>query len=215
MKKFLKILLCIVVIVILIFFVYLLRNYSIINSLRDKWNNNCNVNNYHITKKISQGDSYIVSDMYKLNEKGKLVNHDINLTDFSIVENTTIFSNETRTTYWDFGDGNSKSISTNSSIPEIKIPNPFNLYTKESNSNLLIELIKTHIKTISFNDKECYLISNSMFSNMYIDKETGLLLKTYNGTATLEDGEKQQIEEYYYYEFNKVQPENVEEPNIE
>lgn len=212
MNKFLKVLLSIVVIIILIFSIYLLRNYTIINSLHKKWSNTFSNSNYHILKKTSQGNTYIVSNMYKMGEKGKLTNYLINLENFDIVENITIFSNET-TTYWDFGD--TKNVTENSSIPELKIPNPYNLYTKESNSNVLVELIKTHIKTTTYNDRECYLISNTMLSNMFIDKETGLLMKAFNGITTLENGKKQQIEENYYYEFNTVTTENVEEPNIE
>lgn len=211
MKKFFKIILLVVIIIMLIFSIYLLRNYIIIKYLHKKWSNTYNNNNYHILKKTSQGNEYIVSDMYKIGEKEKLINHLIKLENFDIIENITIFSNKV-TTYWNFGD--TKNITENSSIPELKIPNPYELYTRENN-NILIELIKTNIKTTSYNDKEYYIISNTMQSNMYIDKENGLLKKAVNGAVTLENGEKQPIEENYYYEFNTVKLENVEEPNAD
>lgn len=211
-NKVVKLVLLIFLVIVLVIIVYLVRNFYIINSLQNKLDLVSDKSNYHINQRTTQASSYMILDMYKTTEKSKLIEHRISLDDFSSIENITIF-NDNVTTYTNFGE--SKSVNTNSTVQEIEINNPYKLYTKESESNILVELMKTYIKSTTYNGKDCYLISNSMFSNMYVDKENGLLLKIHNGTSTLENGEKYQVETTYYYEFDTVTEENVIEPNIE
>lgn len=210
-KKLLKYIITIFILIIIILIVYLMRNYFIIKSLEKNFYNISNTNNYYVKQTTNQASTISVLEMYKKENKGKLIEHLISLNDFQILEMTTIFDNKI-TTYMNLGTEKIKK--ENSMTQQLEIPNPYKLYSKESDSNIIVELFKTHIYTITYNNKECYLITNSLIKNMYIDKETGLLLKLSKGISTTEKGETQEIENIYYYNFGTITDEDIKISNI-
>lgn len=211
MKKILKYIIIVILAIIAVLIIHLIRNFYIINSLKAKFDLLYRESNYHIQQRTSQASSYIIFDMFKTSENSKLVEHRFSLEDYSNMTSTSFFSDEV-ITYIDTNEN--KYTNTNSNVQEIKIVNPYNLYSKNSQSNILVELMKTKISSIQYADTNCYLITNSMVSNMYIDKSTGLVLKQYNGTST-QNNISCPIETTYFYEFNTVTQQDVLDTNIE
>ena len=48
----------------------------------------------------------------------------------------------------------------------------------------------------------------------YFEKETGLIIREFNGTSTKENGEVTNLVTDYRYEFNNVKDEDIIEPDI-
>ncbi len=212
MKKVFKVIILIIILLLLITVIHLLRNYFIIRKLQNKLTETTLSKNYQIKQTIEQPLSYVVLNMFQTEKQGKLVEHRVSLENFEVLENITIFNDNSVTTYNKLND--EKTINYNSTTRQLKIINPYNLYTSDSDSSLIIELFKTKISTIEYNNKKCFCISNSMTHDMYIDKETGLVLRTLNGNVTSSNGDNIEIENKYMYVFDKVTNEDVLEPNI-
>ena len=83
---------------------------------------------------------------------------------------------------------------------ESKIINPYNLYFSKEGFG---ELLKTKITTITYNNKECYLIQNSFYNYAIVDKNTGLLYEQPNGYSTKNGNDISTIF-IYNYTFNTL-----------
>lgn len=206
-----KILVIVPLILLVLVIMQIGRNYVIIKSLKEKLDQYLESNNYYIRKAISTYNTYRVFDMYKKDNKGKLIENSFSLEDFKDIERITMFEDKV-VTYEDF-DGN-KKIDENSTVAEVVILNPYSLYSKDSEVNILDELFKTSIKSIDYNGRPCYLINNSLKNEgMLVEKSTGLLVKLYKGFIELDNGNKVETEYRYYYEFDKVTDNDIKEPN--
>ena len=65
------------------------------------------------------------------------------------------------------------------------------------------------------NNKKCYKIRIDKNLIVYIEKDTGLVLKKKEGYITKEDKVKDKNIIEYLYEFNNVTEEDMKEPNLE
>lgn len=208
-KKILKTILIILLVLFVLFLLHSFRNFMIIRKLQKNIEPYLSSTNYHLHSINSQdnGDS-IVMDYYK---KG--------LKETSIIERVSEKNPTKISTYI-----NDESITTYIDTPSEKYVTPnrnivlsINIYNWcESDNNWQTFLISAfcNIRTSKYNEKDCYIISNffspyflyeSFDSNLlYVEKDTGLLLKTQVGSMVSERS----------YEFNTVNDSFFVQPNI-
>ena len=208
-KKILKIILIILLVLFVLFLLHSFRNFMIIKKLQKSIEPYLSSTNYHLHSINSQdnGDS-IVMDYYKKGSK-----------ETSIIERVSEKNPTKISTYKD-----DESITTYIDTPSEKYVTPnrnivlsINIYNWcESDNNWQTFLISAfcNIKSSKYNEKDCYIISNffspyflydSSDSNLlYVEKDTGLLLKTQVGSMVSERS----------YEFNTVDDSFFVQPNI-
>lgn len=208
-KKILKTILIILLVLFVLFLLHSFRNFMIIRKLQKSIEPYLSSTNYHLHSINSQdnGDS-IVMDYYKKGSK-----------ETSIIERVSEKNPTKISTYKD-----DESITTYIDTPSEKYVTPnrnivlsINIYNWcESDNNWQIFLISAfcNIKSSKYNEKDCYIISNffspyflydSSDSNLlYVEKDTGLLLKTQVGSMVSERS----------YEFNTVDDSFFVQPNI-
>ena len=208
-KKILKIILIILLVLFVLFLLHSFRNFMIIRKLQKSIEPYLSSTNYHLHSINSQdnGDS-IVMDYYKKGSK-----------ETSIIERVSEKNPAKISTYKD-----DESVTTYIDTPSEKYVTPnrnivlsINIYNWcESDNNWQTFLISAfcNIRTSKYNEKDCYIISNffspyflydSFDSNLlYVEKDTGLLLKTQVGSMVSERS----------YEFNTVNDSFFVQPNI-
>lgn len=208
-KKILKTILIILLVLFVLFLLHSFRNFMIIRKLQKSIEPYLSSTNYHLHSINSQdnGDS-IVMDYYKKGSK-----------ETSIIERVSEKNPTKISTYID-----DESITTYIDTPSEKYVTPnrnivlsINIYNWcESDNNWQTFLISAfcNIRTSKYNEKDCYIISNffspyflyeSFDSNLlYVEKDTGLLLKTQVGSMVSERS----------YEFNTVDDSFFVQPNI-
>ena len=215
LKKFnrkIKTLKAIILIVLLIFLISTTRKMVIISSLSKKAENHVNSTNYHRITYGYQPDYYVKTEVYTLGNK-------------QAVFTTQIVNGEKKELkiYGENGKiNNIYSESQGEKIAQlnvngemiVNIPNP--TYLENNIIQLFLASIFSSINTRTINSKECYYISNpgnyyifaTTGDGMYLDKETGLTVRT----NANEDGTWPQAD--YIYEFNTVTEQDFEEPDI-
>ena len=208
-KKILKTILIILLVLFVLFLLHSFRNFMIIRKLQKSIEPYLSSTNYHLHSINSQdnGDS-IVMDYYKKGSK-----------ETSIIERVSEKNPTKKSTYI-----NDESVTTYIDTPSEKYVTPnrnivlsINIYNWcESDNNWQTFLISAfcNIRTSKYNEKDCYIISNffspyflyeSFDSNLlYVEKDTGLLLKTKVGSMVSERS----------YEFNTVNDSFFVQPNI-
>lgn len=206
-KNVLKIVLTLIAVLLIFLIVHTIRNYVIVTNLQDKLAEYNNSTNYHIKSLTSENDGAIVKiDYYKKDNKQVIfMEREINseLTKISMYDNGERTDNFTETK-------DSKIVQLNDG----KIM-PLGIYNHLENDNkwqTFLGCVKAKIKLVKYNGKECYIIKDFMSltsltfedAEVYIDKETGLLVKTTEAN-TVNERE---------YEFNMVDDSIFSEPDI-
>lgn len=208
-KKILKIILIILLVLFVLFLLHSFRNFMIIKKLQKSIEPYLSSTNYHLHSINSQdnGDS-IVMDYYKKGSKETSIIERVsekNPTKISIYIN-----DESVTTYID--TPSEKYVTPNRNI--VLSINIYNWCESDNNWQTFLISAFCNIRTSKYNEKDCYIISNffspyflyeSFDSNLlYVEKDTGLLLKTQVGSMVSERS----------YEFNTVDDSFFVQPNI-
>lgn len=158
-----------------------------------------------------QTDNEGVSELYSYNGVEKLVidYDDFTYMHFSVKDEEA--KTNTVTSYYTMKDGSKKVMCEEvyNDVDDIEGVTQIDEEDIKSNSSLITWIItgfNQKIKTDTFNDRECYVIYDG-YSEVYFDKETGLILKSISKTG--ED------EEYvgYEYKFDVVTKEDVTQPD--
>ena len=206
-KNVLKIALIVIAIFLVILIVHTIRNYVIVTDLQNKIVEYNGSTNYHIKSVSTENNGTIVKmDYYRKDGKQvvfleRKVNNEIT--------KISMYNNGERTdTFTETKD--SKIAQLNSgTIMSVDI---YNHLENDSKWQTLLGCISAKIKSVDYNGKECYIIKEFMSSTsltfegaeIYIDKETGLLVKS------TEAGIVNERE----YEFNMVNDSIFTEPDI-
>lgn len=220
MRKFnakLKILKIIILIIIAILLICIGRKSIIMSNLSKKYEENSNAKNYHIKTYIYSGTNSQVVDTYCKDGKTLTILTSLNNENFSkIIEYS---DNDKTNTYME---------SSNEKIAFLNSETKLKLF---SNSNSIYENVKRYfvknsilasIRSVKCNGIDCYYISN--FQNniipngdgdygIYLDKKTGLPIRVLGGTVG-SSAETNDTVIDYYYEFNTVKDEDIQEPDI-
>lgn len=173
----LKLILILIIILIIAYFAFFIRNYLIINDIRNKASKYNNMTNYsYITlNKHENGSSSAITFIKKDN------NIRYEIVDTNKEENTiTIWKDlETKEGITSFPyqkvavKGNEEDMINITGT----VPFEFAYYGDEINGLGLFSLIYTE----EYNDKECYVIDLGDNHKKWIEKDTGIILKTQNG----------------------------------
>ncbi len=218
-KKFsskLKILKTIILIMILIFIGTIGYKFIVIKSMQDKVKQYSDITNFHITKKSYCYDTITTQETFNKDEnyiiRIKRVKED--------GENREIIITKSGNNYITSGEAKVASLNSMQIVSSEKV---YNYLETESLGEFLYGLlISSKISSVKCNGKDCYKIENFKVSGvlfpeygmcLYIDKETGLIVRTEEGTSDSEGKIYTQVSDYKY-EFNTVTDEDLKEPDI-
>lgn len=218
MKKFknrMLILKIIILLIVLIFVIITGRKVIIISDLQNKANEYINSKNYHRIVYTYNKDETGKVEVFVLGDKKhviitRMLENEKNVTEMFFDGDKTNIYRES---------GNEKTVELNQKVTIAEsIYNP--LYT-ENWWYLLIASIRSTVNNKEFNGEQCYYITNfsTPFNDsrdgIYVDKETGLILRGITTTETMTDGDKFVLPTNdYVYEFNTVTEEDFIEPDI-
>lgn len=207
----------IILIIVLIVVVVIARKIIIIKNLQNKVSQYVDLSSYSIRSTTYRGDSISFDEC--------LVNDDryISITNYIDKEN-----NNKAITFSDEGKVNSYIETNGNKIAtlDVEVVAPTKkgvIECLETNSlkEFLYMIFTTRISSEMCDGKECYKIENLKNSNMlyvansyttvYVDKDTGLLVR---GVSVKLDTEDKDLVVDYDYEFNTITDEDIEEPDI-
>ena len=206
-KKILKILGIIIAILIVLILIHTIRNYIIITDLQNKILQYSDSTNYH-AKYITTDESKIIVTMdYYRKDNKEVIFLERNLN--GEINKVSMYTNGEKTNvYTDAKDTKIAQLDTKTKIGI----NIFNQLETSNKWQTFIGSINTTVKPITYKEKDCYYISKFISSGtltfegaaMYIEKDTGLLVKTIEGKTV---SEREQ-------EFNNVDDSIFVEPDI-
>ena len=205
-KKILKIIGIILLVVIVIFLIHTIRNYTIITDLQNKIAKYSDSTNYYMkTTSISNEGMKVTMEYYKKDNK-QVVFIERNLN--GEILKLSMYDNGERTdTFTETSESKIAQLN-NDNITTI---NFYNFLETDNNWQTLLGSISARVKSTNYNGKECYIINGFLSSTSltfegqetYIEKDTGLFVKTI-GDGIIERE----------YEFNKVEDSIFIEPDI-
>lgn len=206
-KKIFKILGILLLVVIAIFLIHTIRNYIIITDLQNKIDNYSNSTNYYTKSVATESNGTVVTMEYYKKDKKEVVFLERNLN--GEISKISMYNNGERTdTFWD----NKESKTAQLDSGTIMGVNIYNFTETDNKWQTFLGSIFANVKCTNYNGKECYIIKGFPSSlsltfegaETYIEKDTGLYLKTIEGDRTTERK----------YEFDKVDDSIFVEPDI-
>ena len=214
-----KKILIVIFILLIIFIAFVIRKMIIFNYLQNKLANYINSENYCESIYQYEGDSLLIQHIYK--KEGKSLSTLKVLTEDDTNHKMTNYSDgEVQHTFIDIKDSKIAILDENTILGGIHITNE--LYT-ENLWQLITMSIFSKITTEKCNGKDCYKIDlvynpSILFDPkakmiIYYEKQTGLRVRAFEGTSTVE-GRTTNMMSDYYYEFNNVTDDDLKEPNI-
>lgn len=207
-----RILKIILLIIVAIFVIRTGRNFIIISSLSNKADNYVSSTNYHKKTTYFDGTGIMIVDTYS--KDGKLVSFLTRITPEETNKISIYKNGETSNLYFENSAEKTAQLHQKDVMIAVNIVNYL-----DSGHNLLATLlgsITSHIKTVSCNGKQCYFITNYLTANwlnsnndgVYIDKETGLMVR-----ETISGDTKDTIADFTH-EFNTISDDIFVEPDI-
>lgn len=208
-KKIIKTIVIIVIVLLFILCIHIFRNVIIISKLQKQVSNYMESSNYHVSKKIFEEDKQkLVIEDYKKGSRRLVI---IENSSEGKISKKSIYYNEKRIDT--FTEENNQKIAELDNENNYHIDGIINVVETENLWQTIISSIGASVKKVKLNDKICYKISNFtskdyMFgedvADAYVEKETGLLLKSENDNTV----------EEFEYEFDNVDENIFIEPNI-
>lgn len=219
-KKFnnkMKILKTVLLVVLLIFILSVSRRMVIIASLNNKINEYTTSTNYYIKASNSYGDSLIITETYKKDNKYVKRIKFLSETSNKVVY-TDYYNGETINGYYQTGfeEGNisTKIVRENSfdTISQPVIPSKVEI---ENPIKFVVMSIFSSITSEKCNEKDCYKVVITEGAIYYIDKETGLTLRTIGEARAGKNAEElYDVITDYQYKFDVVTDDDFIEPDI-
>ena len=212
----LKILKIIILIIILIYIGTIGYKFIVIKSMQNKVKQYSDITNFHIIKKSYCYDTITTQETF--NKDGNYLVHIKRTSEGG--EKREIISTKNGNNYITSGEAKVASLNSMQIVSSEKVYN--NLETESLGEFLYGLVISSKISSVKCNDKDCYKIENFKVSGiafpeygmcLYIDKETGLIVRTEEGTRDSDGKIYTQVSDYKY-EFNTVTDEDLKEPDI-
>ena len=206
-KKILKIIGIVLLIVIVIFLIHTIRNYLIITDLQNKVSQYQNSKNYAIKSVATESNGTTIDLHYykKDNKEALFLERNLN----EDISKISVYNNGERIdTFFDTPEGKIAQLNSGNMMAV----NIYNLTETDSKWQTILGSVAAKIKSVDYNGKECYVIKgflstyslNFEAGETYIDKETGLFVKTIEGERTTERS----------YTFDNVEDNIFIEPDI-
>ncbi len=213
-KKVFKVIGVIVLIAFVLFMVNTIRKLVIIKEIQRTASQYTSSTNYHV-KSIAKGssDEYTTTiDTYlKNNKKLMSIMSSKDTGEFNKI--STYYKEKSQDIFYEGTEGKRVQLDTDESM--LFITGLYDYFENQSKFVLFCSAISSRIETITYNGKECYRVANcpvsstlkednSEIDEVYIDKETGLVIRTHFGNIISERE----------YEFGNVQDEMFIEPDL-
>ena len=210
-KKVLKIVLLIILVILIVFMVITIRRMIIIKALSEKVSKYVTDDNHYekiinnsietetITEYYCKGNNavmFLTTTTKNTGEKRKL---------------TQYFKGDKCNTYIETDKDKIAILDSNGIPSKLTI---WGLDYNDSLWNLFYLAVKTPIRSVKYNNKECYFLNSPIVRNCYMEKDTGLILKAIDGQIEDANGNETDIIVEYNYEFGNVDESIFEEPNI-
>ena len=213
-KKKMKIwkkILIIIGIIFIIFIIHTVRNMIILRGLETKVSKYVDSQN-HYEKIINNTIQTTTVTEYYCKDDKAILNLTTTLKDTGEVRKlTNYFEGEKTNTYID-ANGDKIAMLDSNGIPSKIMIISMNF---DDNFWILLQVSATSfIKSEEYNGKQCYSINGSFLDETYIEKETGLMVRSIQGTSQDETGNKSDIVVEYYYEFDNVDDSVFVEPDL-
>ena len=204
-KRIIKIIGIILIIILIFIAIHTIRNTIIISDLQNKIDNYSNSTNYYTKSVATESNGTVVTMEYYKKDKKEVVFLERN----GEISKISMYNNGERTdTFWD----NKESKTAQLDSGTIMGVNIYNFTETDNKWQTFLGSIFANVKSTNYNGKECYIIKGFPSSlsltfegaETYIEKDTGLYLKTIEGDRTTERK----------YEFDKVDDSIFIEPDI-
>ena len=212
----LKIFLIVILMIFIVFIGIIGYKFIVIKNMQGKIENYKDIKNFHITK-TSYGFNTIVVEETFYKDDNYLV-HVKNISENN--EKKEIISTKNGNNYFIVGE---RKVAAMNSMPIHVDDKVYNHLETENFWEFIVGIFSSNISTVKCNDKDCYKIDNFITSEVlfpeqgmcvYIDKETGLIVRLEEGVRNNETGGFYTQVSDYKYEFNTVTDEDLKEPNI-
>lgn len=205
-KKILKIILIIVFIIFMLFIINTIRKLIIIKDIQKIASQYTSSTNYHIKSVGSGMNDGITTTINSYNKEGKRLVIIERGKDDKVEDKISMYDNgERKSTFSE--TGNEKKVDIDSDFNFSMVVYDYFGGTS-NNMQLLCMAIASKVENIEYNGKKCYRIAlqetNTEIREVYIEKKTGLVIRTHSGSAIAERE----------YEFDTVQDEIFVEPDI-
>jgi len=210
-KKVLKIFGIILLIVFVLLLVHTIRNYIIIKGLQDSFSKYETSNNYYIKSIANESENVTMTINYYKKDNNQVTFMERKTGDEVI--KVAMYDNGERVDVFTDNDKEKtfRVNATGNSMPTVEIVNYFHT---DKNWQTICMSALARIKKETYNEKECYVIKNCISpellyvkdanNDLYIEKETGLCIKSITGNIVTERE----------YEFDKVEDSIFVEPDI-
>lgn len=214
-KKILKCIGIILLVIIAFLIIHTVRNMVIMKQISKKEAQYKNVSNYYIRTTSTQGN---VVDFYRKDKRYIMKLENISPT--GVRKLTNYFDGEKVNTYIEAGNDKIAMLNSNGLPSKMEIRN---LLDDIETKQFIFLAMLASIRNTDLNGLKCYKIGNFLSPNIlmldtnfeiYIEKETGLIIKEQNGTFTDENGNKEPVITDYEYQFDCVTDEDLVEPDI-
>lgn len=223
-KKFnnrMKILKIVLLVILLIFVFRVTRNMIIIVSLDSKINKYATSQNFYLKQILYSEDGV---DIYEVHKKDNRYTTRFKSTSENFKWIATDYHNgQTVNTYVEVKDDEeniSKKRATLNREDEIQLPVITNPIKIDNPINFIFNSLFSNITSDNCNGKDCYRVGIKPFNASdeaiyYIDKETGLTIRSFADSASLKnDGERYDNISDFQYEFDVVTDDDFIEPDI-
>lgn len=205
-KKILKGILIVIAVLIVFLLIHTTRNFIIILNLQDKISEYTDSNNYHIKSVANEKNGVVMTvDYYKKDDKQVIfLERDNNgeITKMSIYD-----TGERKDMFIDTPGSKIAQLDVKTSLVSMQI---YNHLQTESKWQTFLFSMMAKVRSEELNGKDCYRIDNFISSNVlsndegnrvFIDKETGLVVKNYtNGTITEREHEFDNVDDWIFVE---------------
>ena len=220
-NKKMKILKIALLVILLIFMFRVTRNMIIIVSLDRKFNDYATSQNFYLKQILHSEDGTDIAEIYKKDNRNvrkyRTTSETINYVC------TEYYNGQTTNTYYEikYVDENISKKMAYLNKKDETMPVIPNSITTDNPIDFIITSLFSSITTENCNGKDCYRIAikepftSSLIPTYYIEKETGLTIRSLGTGARLKnDGERDDFISDYQYEFDVVTDEDFIEPDI-
>lgn len=188
-KKIFEIIGIVLMIIILMFLIHTIRNYIIITDLQNKVSQYLNNTNYGIKSVSTENDGTVINMEYykKENKEALFLERNLN----GEIAKILVYNNGARIdTFFDTPEGKIAQLDSGNMMAV----NIYNFTETDNKWQTFLGSIMANVKSTDYNGKECYIIKGFLSINSlgfeglttYIDKETGLFVKTIEGEKITE-----------------------------
>ena len=195
MKKYVKYIVILLIIILVIGLIWILRNFVILNKLNKK----ISEANYYMKSTLYTGNKIVSIEKY-VKDKKSLVKYSDNIIIYRDNNNAKMIYDV---------NGSKQVITSANRIPNTNIsPSDKSLATPNWGTAIAVK-----ISSEMCNGKDCYVIDNYKGIRVWLEKETGLVIRAMTEISHNDNQEFNSVRDYTY-SFDTVTDADVSEPEV-